>query len=419
LCFPNVVPDKEKGWSESGYEVKRGDVEYPEWRRQNAARRDPTLFAAGVGSGGLIGKHPSGVLIMDDVHDENNTVSVKERQGVIKRVQDTILPMVVEDEKKGEGNRLITWEIAVGTPWTEDDAYHYLKETGEFEFMSKPVMEAAQEGDEKAVEITEEDMPHSVHTDMLGWWKLNWPSRFSKRVIVSWRNKTALRGFSRMYLLDLKASNATGLKYYGYPSEEIGAGWPMWAGVDYASVIEKKKTDEPGRDYFAMAYIAKTPKGGAVIVDGVFEQCTQSQAESYLKRAQGIYRNWNYSIVEGDGKGEEFISVIRRNPQLRIVPMKTHGRGKKARLERQLGPLLESGILRISDGETPFLNALRKALDEYPNWHLDAIDAVYWAARAVPDALQMPEFADEEGTGIWKERRRKNNPFGAFAEAAQ
>jgi hypothetical protein len=108
-----------------------------------------------------------------------------------------------------------------------------------------------------------------------------------------------------------------------------------------------------------------------------------------MEKAQGLFPNWQTTIVESDGRGDEFIQLASRHPHLRIMPMITKGKGKAERLERQLGPWLENGILRISDGNTPFLNALRKALDEYPNWHLDPIDAVYWYARSIPDVLQI------------------------------
>jgi hypothetical protein len=411
MVFPSVVPDKERGWSSTGYEVKDTRYSYEDWRGKNATRRDPTLVGFGIGSGSLIGRHPDGFCFLDDIHDEKNTVSPKERQSVTQVLKSTILPAIVEDETKAAGNRLATWFVAVGTPWTEDDAYHYLKSTGEYEFLSTPALERCADGE--GVEITGKDMTITEHTDLYGWWRLNWPEHFSKRIVVSWRNKTGKREFARMYLLDLSASNETGLKYHLYPQEKIDfLRWPGYGGADYASVIEKKKEDDPGRDYFAMAYTFKMPALGAVCYDGVFEQCTQADGEAHLKKAQGLFPGWQNTVVEGDGKGEEFITVVMRNPGLKIVPMTTHGKGKKARLERQLGPLLESGMLMVSDGDTPFLTALRKSLDEYPNWHLDPIDALYWSARSMPEIWTIPEVkAQDEGLLRSAARKKADSPW--------
>ena len=128
-----------------------------------------------------------------------------------------------------------------------------------------------------------------------------------------------------------------------------------------------------------------------MVVDGVLEHCTQAEAEIFVKRGQEMYPNYLNAVVEGDGKGEDFIQVLRRNPSLKVIPMKTGGKGKNIRLVRQLGRWLESGIVRISDAETPFLNELRKELDMYPlSKHDDALDAVYWALRGMPDVLQLP-----------------------------
>jgi len=74
-----------------------------------------------------------------------------------------------------------------------------------------------------------------------------------------------------------------------------------------------------------------------------------------------------------------------------------------------MSPWLESGIIRVSDAETPFLNELRRELDNYPNHtHDDALDALYWALRGMPDVLTLPR-ADEELPERYKKKRV--NPF--------
>lgn len=404
LVFPNVVPDKDKGWGEGGYEVKREDMDYAKWRDMNASRKDPSLLGLGIGSSQLIGKHPDGVLILDDIHDEDNTISDKEREKVKKKVTDTILPMAVEDETKAPGQRLVTWEIAVGTPWTDDDAYHYLKNTGEFDFSQMPVMELCDEEDEGSVWFN--------HLDIVGHYRLNWTKRFSPRVIESWRNKSGKRGFARMYLLDLSAAKVTGFKYFGYPQELIQADWRMYGGVDFASVRDRVQLDHTNRDYFAMARLAKIPSGGAVIVDGDFGHYTQAQSEELIMRMQSIYPGWVHTVVEDDGKGEAFVDILLRKPNLRIIPMLTRGRAKRIRQEK-MSALFEIGIVRISDADTPFLNMLRKSFDDYPDGNDDVRDAVYWALKAVPELWVVPD-PQEEIQVIRSGNGKKPNPFIAF-----
>jgi hypothetical protein len=91
--------------------------------------------------------------------------------------------------------------------------------------------------------------------------------------------------------------------------------------------------------------------------------------------------------------------------------MKTEGKSKPERLVHQMGPWLRLGVVRISDAETPFLNALRRFLNHYPSvskhdpgW--DAADAVYWALRGMPDVLVMPDASSE----LPQPTRKKNLP---------
>jgi hypothetical protein len=417
--FPHVAPDKERGWGAAGYEVKRTDMEYPAWRELNSTRKDPSLVGLGISSKSLIGSHPDGVLLLDDIHDEENTSSTRERQAVINKVTGTIMPFVVEDAGRPAGERMSTWFIAVGTPWTEDDAYNYLKTTGEYEFLKLPVAERVAEGEPGAIEIGQADMTVANHNDLYGWWRLEWPERFDKKTLVTWRNRTGKREFARMYLLDLQAAKETGLKYMLFPSEKIDPRWPAGGGIDYASTIEiRGKRMEPSqRSKFAMAYGQKTPANKAVIVDGVSGHFSQAQAEAYAERAQGIFPNWNVSGVEMNGKGEEFYSLLSRKPYLRLFPFWTGGQSKRNRQERVLGPWLEMGFIMISDADTPFLNALRKALDDWPNGDMDEIDSVYAYAQTIPDVLAMPTERDESEDGgavNWGAPKRKANPWAAL-----
>ena len=371
--FPGVVPDRQRGWGAGGYEVKREDISYEAWRDMNSKRKDPTLLGVGYKSRAIIGKHPDGVLIVDDIHDENNTASERELANVRRILTGTIFPTLSAE----------TWKVFVGTPWVENDALHYSASTGEFEHVQTPVMR------------------DEVYT---------WPERFGEKEVEKQRNLAGSIEFARMFMLDLTASKNKIFKYMTYPVSEIRFNWPIVAGVDYAGTMSVTKNKLGDNDYFAIAYVAKLPGGGAVVVDGVLEHCTQAEAELFVKRGQEMYPFYLNAVVEGDGKGEDFIQVLKRNPGLKVLPMKTGGKGKDIRLVRQMGPWLESGMVRISDAETPFLNELRKELDMYPmSKHDDALDAVYWALRGMPDVLVMP--TPKEDLPAFAPKKQVRNPM--------
>jgi hypothetical protein len=117
--FSHVIPDKKAGWSASGYEVQDTSMQYPEWRRKNAARKDPTLVGLGRTSRAIIGKHPDGVCLIDDIDDETTTRSERERLKTNKILTGTIFPTFTPE----------TWKVVIGTPWTYNDTISYVKST--------------------------------------------------------------------------------------------------------------------------------------------------------------------------------------------------------------------------------------------------------------------------------------------------
>lgn len=419
--FPNVVPDVGRGWGANGYEVMDTSVGYEEWRAKNSARKDPTLVGYGIASKSLIGSHPDGVLLLDDIHDEDNTISAKERLAVVNKVRGTIMPFIVENAENEPGSRMITWFIAVGTPWTEDDAYHEMKATGEFDFFNLPAMERSMEGEDGAVYIGAKDMTQGDHADLYGWWRLTWPERFPVTTVITWRNRTGKREFARMFLLDLAASKETGMKYILFPHDKIDFNWLAYGGVDYASTIEirGRRTDNSNRSRFSLAFLQETPMSKAVVSDGIAGHFSQAVSEEYVVKAQGMFPHWRTAVVEMPGKGEEFYSLLSRRPTLRLQAYYPARQSKKDRQERELGPWLEMGIIMVSDADTPFLNAFRKALDDWPFGSMDEIDSVLAATKAMTHILRMPEpDGEEDRRQPYRNAKKVKNPFAALGTGA-
>ncbi|MCK5094529.1 MAG: hypothetical protein KAR18_07390, partial [Spirochaetes bacterium] len=408
MVFPHVVPDKERGWGAQGYNVMDNRMSYEDWEKKNVARIDDSFLGLGYNSRRLIGKHPTGGLFIDDIHDENNSISDRERQRVVNIVSDTLIPMEV---KELGTRKLLTWLIAVGTPWNEDDSYHYLKNTGEYLFKEIPLMVKAFEGDEGAVFIDGKHPEGFVYHDIIGWWHITWPEQYSPEDIIRLRAKCTKRGFARMYLLDLEAAKEGGMPFQLYPSDAISYNWVACGGVDYASIRYRLSKNNKNRDLFAIAYLLKVPTGGGVIVGGVAGHKTQTEANDQIEIAQKTFKNWRYAVVEEDGKGETFVDSLLLKPHLRIKPDKTRGVPKPLRQEKVLGPALETGLVRVSDADTPFLNLLRKSLDDYPDGNDDVRDAAYWAVKGFPELLITPSADMDEGQ--LGQKKKASNPIYA------
>ena len=411
MVFPNIVPDRDRGWGAEKYWVKRTDIPYSEWAKNQTKIVDPTFMSAGQDSSRIIGKHPSGMLLIDDIHDENNSRSDRERSAIVTKVSETILPM----EVRNENENLLTWEIAVGTPWHEEDAYHYLKNTGEFDFSEVAGLLPASENNSDAVYIDGQAGSGIVHNDLVGWWKLAWPEKAGVKTILSWRNKYGKRGFARMVLLDLKAAKEGGMRFYPYPAESIDYTWRMGGGMDYASIRDQSEAKD--RCQAALGYIAKIPTGGAVIVDGVVGHYTDAQLMDEVEKAQGIFRNWAGTRIEDIGNSTSWITTLLLKPHLKVLPGKDYLHiNKHVRQERILSPLLELGILRVSDRDSPFLNTVRKALDDYPDGNDDVRDALVQAVLLFPELLVLPSRDEDEAHQTV--RKKKVNPFANLGSAA-
>ena len=384
--FPEVVPDKVMGWGDEGYWVKRTDMEYGEWTRLRADK-DPTFVGYGYTSSAIIGKHPSNFLFVDDILNEENTRSSREQDHVKRVFSGTIWPT-------RDPNNPLT--VISFTPWTDNDLYSDAKRTGMFAAVKTPVYKL----DGSPV----------------------WPEMMSQEKIEQKRKEDITGGveFARMYILDLTALAKRVYQYHLYPAHLINTSWPLGGGVDFAEANDPNRRDS-GHSHFAMAYLAKLPEGGVVVFDGVLEQWSQAEGEEAVVRAQSLFPNWTQSVIEGDGKGETFFNMLYRKPEMKVYMLKSGGKSKADRQVNGLGPWLRAARLRISSGESKFLNQLRDFMNKYPavdkhhpGW--DAMDAVYWAARGMPEVLVMPKVASEPG--VWGETAKVKhpNPFGELGK---
>jgi hypothetical protein len=310
-----------------GYEVKRIDMPYDDWRALVARTKgkDPTLLGLGYKSRAVIGKHPTGVLLIDDIHDENNTRSGRELEMVRQVLAGTILLTVTAE----------TWQVVVGTPWVGEDILAYLKATGRYLNVRTPVL---REGEPV------------------------WPERFPLEEIERRRQESGVAEFARMYLLDLAAASGAHLRrewLNRYPFSQIDPDWGVVMGVDYASTADKLRDNR--RDYFAVAIGRALPGGaGVVLVDGYRGRVSQGEAELRLKQLSERYPTTEFIGVEALGKGEEFYHLMLRTSHLPIRQVHPGRSSKGERFEKGMAPLFQFRRAWISDVETPFLRAFEQ-----------------------------------------------------------
>ena len=407
-CFPNIVPDKERGWGvESGYHINNTAVDHGKWVQMQMEDhgRDPSIIVASAKSG-AVGKHPSGWLLLDDIHDYKNVSSKAEMAHVVNTVKSDILPTLIRSGQQP----MVLWAY---TPWDEEDAYAQMERAGMFRKVSTPAFREDAEGPD-------------AFDGKRGF--LAWPEVMGVKELENWRNTLGTREFERMLMCSLENARSGRIMHYSFSSELISYDWPMVGGVDPTNV-EKPVGSDGQRSHFALAYVARIPQGGAVIMDGVLTQCSQLEAENYILQAQTRFPFYRYTAVENVGGGAGFIQAVRRNSKLRIVasdlsPMDLDTkkvRDKKSRIEKEIGPWLENGTVRISDAATPFLDALRRGLNQFydlpkTDYAFDAWDAVYHALKMMPEVLTIaPIGAELPRTRKGKKNNSPLRGIGAYA----
>ena len=361
--YPHIVPDEEQGWGASGYEVKlthtdaslQTPLPYSDWRQMNAQRKDPTVLAVGYKSRALIGRRPYW-LIVDDINDENNTISDRELRKVKSILTGTIFPAA----------NMSAWRFFIGTPWNENDALHYCLQTGQFEHVKV-----------------------AVYTDGLP----TWPEVFGENEIARHKALSGEIEFARMFLLDLsKTKGLTLLREWidTFPNTEISPNWPRFIGVDFTSTEDPRKLRG---DYFVLMVGAALPGNqGLVIEDGIRARVSQAEAQDLIVSWCARYPTLQIVGVEAIIQGQNFYNQLLDNAELRkanliLKPVKFSSR-KGQRYEKVLAPLFQRRRVRLSDAEKPIFSQF---IDEWMNWQGDALEAMYHndtldAAYALCDA---------------------------------
>ncbi len=396
--FPHVVPDKTKKWSAEGYFVKRTDMFYAEWINVRTMGDDyPTFVGYGWDSGSIVGSRVSGICLIDDIVDTSTVKSEADTASI----EDLVKEVLTLTIKRG------AWQIWNFTPYAFNDIYQDRKKTGNFIHNLSPVMVPANEGDEGAT-----FWPEDEYVPLSGrWWILAWPAEWDyERLTMRYKDLGQIR-FARQMLLDLEAMRGDRLKMEWlryFPADKIDLSWPVFMGIDYASVSDKLKTSK--RDYYALSIFRGMPGGGIILVGGLRAHLTKKEGLDAIARYAAQYNTLQLIGVESLGKGEEFYNdaLLLRDMQGGIYPLMKiqHGRKSKGeRFEDWLAPRFESGRIWVSNAPDEFITEFENEWGLFDKaQHDDCIDAVYMGAVAAEGQLY-------DRTRDFRQERKQANPF--------
>jgi hypothetical protein len=326
---------------------------------------------------------------VDDIHDENNTASTRELQSVIDILTGTIYPTRQPRE---------TWVIFVGTPWVKNDALGYSELTGFFECDTTPIYK----------DVATEDGMQRVYA---------WPEEYGEEEVESFRKLYGPVQFARMCLCDISAMDGLLLKkewLMEYPGDRVRDTWPVYFGVDWASMGDPKTPSK--RDYFALAVGVEIPGGGIVVVDGCNERLTSAEGIQRMKTFRDRYPTLQAIGFEKLGKGEEAFNTLISTTNLPVVGQGVGNKRKRDRYRDTIVHAFQTGRMRLSDVPTPFLNTVRMQWVEFDFGDFDdTLDALYHLAKVAIGALLREEDSTKFDAEALRKIKPKPSPWSALA----
>ena len=392
VLFPDVVPDVDLGWGQAGYQIKRTDIPYGEFRKRRT--KVPSFVGAGYASALILGKHPRLDGVLDDVNNYGNTRSPRKLHEVVTKVAKEIRPAFDKCP-----------QIDIFTPWVNEDVGDRAKKRPNTRHIRTPIYKLDGKG-----ELT--NVPQ-------------WPEEWPEERIQELRDNTAPAEFAQMYLCDLEATKGQALKKAWleprYLPENLDSSWPVYIGIDYASVASDQEVR--GRDHFALGVIAVHPNGFGILIDGFFGFLPDADAQDVALNWGNNYLNMRAMAIERLGSAQTYYNLMLKNAPFRVKPFGTGNRRKGDRFERQLAPLFKNGKLRLlDDPDNPFLKQFESewlAWDGLETYYDDCLDAVYYAVGVARNFLRGGADEDDTSWGAIRSRKEriiKSMPGFGFAK---
>ncbi len=339
--FPEIVPDENKGWSPSlgNLFVKRKDMDYSAWAERVGLRKDPTLFTAGLKGRGSTGARVSGLAVLDDPHDAENSYTDYARERVKRWCKSTLLNLVTE--------RALV--VVILTRWHYDD-------------LASELMEQRNSDGSPIWHIINLKALQDDGTSY-------WPEMWSLERLDAKQAEVGSLIFSCQYQNDPSGLRGRILKddwLISYPHKDIDETWPCYYGIDFAVTEEEIGLSKSGArdpDYTSITRIRRSPKDG-LILDAIYRVRQEfAQALRWVERHQQRDRPVR---TKGDVRnvGKGYISMLQAHG-LKIQP---HISNKRQEVRFQLmSAHFETGTVKVSDEVTPGLLAFRQEWVGFPS----------------------------------------------------
>lgn len=355
--FPYVVPWKERGWSQDGYFVWDTQYSLGEWETMRAGDRNATLVAGGVGSKRLNGIRVTGIMILDDIHDQESESSELVCKRVVKFCELTAFERLTDEAHC----------VILQTRWNRKDI----------------IATIAAKVDDDGQKMWKVFYHPAILTDAEGNERSYWPERHSLAKLKRKRREVGTSVFLLLYQGDDTAM--VGLVLHkdwllSFPVAYIKQEWNRYFGIDFARRIQEftgGKTRDP--DHFALAILVDTGYK-LVLEDGFDDVLTMGDAEEKFFSMASVWKP-KLTGIESNGSGADYyVNLNRRMRTKRLyytIRLVNTTRNKGARMI-EMAPDWQYGQVMMSDAVTPFLTYFRECWLAFgTSAHDDPLDAAY------------------------------------------
>lgn len=352
--FPEIRIDKQRPdtqdefsiWSESDEEGLPQD--YTTWRtlvtlNKSQLTKNPSIFAAGNGGRGVIGRRISGILLLDDMVDET-FLSVDAQNKMMRYINQTLIPCITE------GGRV--WNI--GTRWMLDDIYEQLGKNEQWKTITIPAI------------LYDKGVAYS-------YWPEYWPLEKLEQKRLTMNDDVLFR---IMYLCDPSAVTAM-LFRRDLLFREFPTALPEFTQIFISTDLSV--SEKASADWNVLFLIGVDSAQNVYILDGMrFKDDgtdTPNQIIYLADVAKSNYGRLDGIIIEKVGFQIVFKSLISKQrpdlPMLGVIPV-----GDKMHRAKAVSYWALKGRLHIRQ-DLPFIDDLRSEWFNFPKHkHDDTLDAI-------------------------------------------
>lgn len=353
--YSNVLPDwifndRKNKWSETQFNVRRA-ISYPQC----------TIEAVGV-EATVTGKH-FGEITMDDIVTPENSTTPEQCQKVVQAYK--FFRSVI--------NPKVGRFIVVGTPYTDNDLYNYLKDpgiVGTFKTFIRPVYD-------------------NLHRPI-------WPEMYDEMKLREIAAQQGTFVFSTQYLLDAVPESEMEFRkswiqiYRDLPRDVNGNEITLSRYIVVDPITAKKLSStskdrgvvlvagvDKTKNFYILDYLLFSRAKESELFEGIF-----SMSEKHNTYTVG----WESVAYQLQGKHNLEEEAVRSGRRLRVVELRPGHTNKDARI-RSLIPYFERGQIFVKS----WMSELLSELYRFPHGETkDILDAMAYLPILVPTKKRVP-----------------------------